>query len=315
MRFICCVLFPLLGSFSSNAQSTSDVGKIALSVVMPENIENLDGAQFSKIESKITRIITASGLAATGYNHNFIIYPKFDIYESEVVEGGLQNITVVKGELSLSIMQIDNNLLFSTVTISLKGSGSSRSAAITNAISQVPPTNPQFEQFIQTGKSKIINYYESKCEDIVKKSESYTKMQKYDQALALLMTVPEEVSGCYAKIQDKAIDAFKAFKRQQCSELIQRATTTLAGNNYMGTLQILADIDPSTECFNEAQRLAVIAEKKANAEAKKEWDFRMEQYHDALSLEKQRMEAIKEIAITYYKSQPKTIVVNKLIIR
>jgi hypothetical protein len=33
----------------------------------------------------------------------------------------------------------------------------------------------------------------------------------------------------------------------------------------------------------------------------------MKQYDDSVALEKQRIDAIKEIAVSYYKSQPKTI--------
>jgi len=39
----------------------------------------------------------------------------------------------------------------------------------------------------------------------------------------------------------------------------------------------------------------------------------MKQYNDAFSLEKQRVEAIKEIAVSYYKSQPATVNYNYII--
>ncbi len=208
--------------FSSFAQSTNDLGKIALSVIMPENVDGLDVSQLSKLETKISQIVTVSGLAASGYNNNFIIYPKFAIYESNIVEGGMQNITVVTAELSLFIKQVDNNLLFSTICKQIKGSGSNKELAITNAISKIPTNDPEFKTFIETGKTKIIQYYETKCVDIIKKSDSYVKMQQYEQALGLLMTVPEEVSSCYNQIQDKAIEAYKAYQTQKCAELIQK---------------------------------------------------------------------------------------------
>jgi hypothetical protein len=297
----------------SFAQSTNDVGKIALSVVMPENVDGLDVSQLSKLETKISQIVTVSGLAASGYNNNFVIYPKFAIYESNIVEGGMQNITVVTAELSLFIKQVDNNLLFSAISKQLKGSGSNKELAITNAISKIPTSDPEFKTFIETGKSKIIQYYETKCVDIIKKSDSYVKMQQYEQALGLLMTVPEEVSSCYNQIQDKAIESYKAYQTQKCAELIQKAKTSLAANDYVGALNILSEIDPSASCFNEAQTLAKTAETKVDAEEKKQWDFQMKQYNDAVSLEKQRVEAIKEIAVSYYKSQPTTLNYNYII--
>jgi len=39
----------------------------------------------------------------------------------------------------------------------------------------------------------------------------------------------------------------------------------------------------------------------------------MKQYNDAVSLEKQRIEAIKEIAVSYYKSQPTSVNYNYIV--
>ncbi len=313
MKTIYFIVIAMTLASTSVAQSISDLGKITLSVVMPENVDGLDISQLSKLETKISQIVTVSGLAASGYNNNFVIYPKFAIYENNIVEGGMQKITVFTAELSLFIKQVENNLLFSTISKQLKGSGSNKEQAITNAISKIPINDTEFKIFIETGKSEIIRYYETKCEDIIKKSDSYVKMQQYDQALGLLMTVPEEVSSCYNQIQGKAIEAYKAYQTQKCAELIQKAKTTLAGNDYAGALNILSDIDPSASCFNEAQALAKTAETKVDAEEKKQWDFQMKQYSDAVSLEKQRINAIKEIAVSYYKSQPTTVNYNYII--
>lgn len=312
MKTISFILITLSFANSLFSQTTNDVGKIALSIVMPQYIEGLDASQLSKIETKISQIVTLTGLSASGYNNNFVIYPKFEIYETNVIEGGMQNIIVVTAELSLFIKQVENNVLFATISKQLKGSGSTKQLAITNAISKIPTNDPDFNTFIETGKSKIIVYYESKCGDIIKMSDSYIKMQNFEQALGLLMSVPEEISSCYNQVQDKAIEAYKAYQTQRCDVLLQKAKTTLESNNYSDALNILGGIDPSASCFNEAQTLAKSAESKVNAEEKKQWDFQMQQYNDAVSLEKQRIEAIKEISVSYYKNQPKTDSYNNI---
>ena len=137
MKKIYFALIILALSLPSFGQTTNDVGKIALSVVMPENVDGLDISQLSKLQTKISQIVTVSGLASSGYNNNFVVYPKFAIYESNIVEGGMQNITVVTAELSLFIKQVDNNIIFSTINKPLKGSGSTKELAIANAISKI----------------------------------------------------------------------------------------------------------------------------------------------------------------------------------
>lgn len=313
MKKLGLILLIFTFSLTSFGQSTNDLGKIALSVVMPENVEDLEVTQLSKLETKISQIVTVSGLASSGYNNNFVIYPKFAIYESNVVEGGMQNIIVVTAELSLYIKQVDNNVLFATISKPLKGSGSTKKMAITNAFSQINTNDVEFKNFIETGKLRIIAYYESRCDDIVKKSESFMKMKQYDQALGLLMSVPEEVSSCYHQIQNKAVEVYKTYQTQKCFELIQKAKTSLSKNYYNLALDILSEVDPSTSCFTEAQTIAKLAETKVKAEEKKQWDFRMKVYNDSLALQNKRIAAIKEIAVAYYKSKPTSVSYTYLI--
>lgn len=295
------------------AQGAGEVGKISLSVVMPENVDGLDVSQLSRLESKIVQMVTLSGLSASGYQNNFVIYPRFAIYENNVVEGGMHQISVVDVELNLFIKQVDNNLIFSSWSKRLKGSGGNRQLAVTNAISKIQIGDPEVRDFIGEGKLKIIRYYESRCMDIMAKSDRFVKMQQFEQAFGLLMTVPEEVSSCYNRIQNKAIEAYKAYQTQKCSELIQKAKTTLAANDYVGSLNILSEIDPSASCFREAQSLARSAELKVDAEEKKQWDFRMRQYKDAISLERLRIQTIREIAVSYYRSQSSVVNYNYII--
>lgn len=307
------ILIVLLISIPSFSQSKEDIGKISLSIVMPENLEYLNFSQLSMLETKITAILTSSGIAATGYNNNFVVYPKFAIYESNVVEGGIQNITIVSAELSLFIKQVDNNLLFATINKPIKGSGSSKSLAITNAISKIQINDPDFKVFIETGKSKIISYYEANCYDIIQKSESFAKLQKYDYSFGLLMSVPDGISSCKNKIQEKAIEVYRLYQSHICSELIQKAKTTLAKSDYIGALNIISEIDPSTNCYKEAQLIAKYTEKQLKDEEKKQWNFQMQQYNDEVGLAKYRIEAIKQIAVSYYKSQRKNVTYNYLI--
>jgi len=300
------VLILILFTAPLFAQSETGVGKIALSVIMPDNVEGLSSGNLAKLETKITQILTSTGLAATGYNNNFVIYPKFAIYDVSVVESGMQDITISNCELSLFIKQVDNNVIFASISKPLKGSGKEKQISITNAISKINIKDVEFQTFIDNGKNKIVAYYEAKCGDIISKAQGLVKMQDYEQALGLLMTVPEEVS-CHSKVQEASIEAYKAYQNQKCIVQLQNAKTQLASNNYYNALEILSEIDPSTACFKEAQALVESAGAKVDQEEKKQWDLQMEIYKDSVALEKQRIDAVKDIAVAYYKSQPTTV--------
>ena len=288
------------------AQSTSEIGKISLSVVMPENVDGLDVSQLSKLETKIIQIVTNSGIGASGNNNSFVIYPKFAIYENNVVEGGMQNIIVVKSELSLFIKQVENNVLFSSISKLISGSGSSKLAAMTNAISKIDINDTDFKTFVETGKGKIIKYYESKCSDIITKSESLVKKQDFEQALGLLMSVPEEVA-CYNKVQDKSIEVYKAYQNQKCNTLIHDVNISVTNNDYSKALETLNLIDPSSACFKDAQAIMKKIEGKIDAEQKRQLALQMKVYNDQVALEKLRINAVKDIAVAYYKNRPSVL--------
>mgnify|MGYP000843965833 FL=1 len=288
------------------AQSTLEIGKISLSVVMPENVDGLDVSQLSKLETKIIQIVTNSGIGASGNNNSFVIYPKFAIYENNVVEGGMQNIIVVKSELSLFIKQVENNVLFSSISKTISGSGSSKLTAMTNAISKIDINDNDFKTFVETGKGKIIKYYESKCSDIITKSESLVKKQDFEQALGLLMSVPEEVA-CYNKVQDKSIEVYKAYQNQKCKTLIHDVNISVTNNDYSKALETLNLIDPSSTCFKDAQAIMKKIEGKIDAEQKRQLALQMKVYNDQVALEKLRINAVKDIAVAYYKNRPSVL--------
>jgi hypothetical protein len=312
MKKIIYLLALILLFNNAKSQSVKDFGKISISVVMPNQTEFLDATQISKLEAKITQIVANSGLTSSGYN-TFIIYPIFSINDVSVVESGMQDMSVATCELNLFIKQIDNNIIFSSVSKQLKGNGKDKKSAISSALQKISTNDPDYKKFIENGKQKIINYYQSNCNDIIKKSESLMKMQKYEEAIGVLMAIPEVITECYQKSSIKAAEVYKAYQNHNCASQIQLAKTNIANKNYTQALKTLAQIDPNSNCYKEAGSLVKSIESKISEEDKKQWDFMVTQYKDAVSLEKQRIDAVKEIATSYYKSQTKTINYNYII--
>lgn len=302
-----CLFVAILISYDSVSQEQSDdVGLISLAVVLPDNSDHLSQSQLSKIKSRIHKIVTLNGLSGSGYNNNFVIYPKFEIYDESVVEG-MKNIIIVETEFNLFIKQVDNNMMFASYSKSIKGSGYSREKAINDAISKIATRDPKIQSFIEEGKEKIIDYYVKNCDKISKKADAFIQKQEFEQAIGLLMTVPEEVSECHEKIQQKSIKAYLAYQKQHCKEQMQQANMAFANNNYSDALYYLGQIDPSSPCNDDARKTMSAIGKKVDGEEKRDWDFMMKRHNDSVSLEKSRINAVKEIAKAYYSSQPQTV--------
>lgn len=296
----------------SNTQNTDiERDNISLSIILPNNSELLSQKSISKIESKIQHIVTANGISGKGYSNEFLIYPKFEIFNESTIEG-MRNMVIIEVDFSLYIQQFSTKKIFSSYSKSLKGSGYTKEKAITNAISKISKSDSKLTEFIEQGKNKILDYYKNNCDQIIADSNMLIQTKKYQRAIALLSSVPKEAKTCYASIQNKSIEAYNAYQKQICKQNIIKAKTELAKKNYNGALRILSFIDPSSPCNSEAEKLIKSTAKKVNSKEQKEWNLMLRKYNDKVSITKYRLDTMKEIAKAYYNSKPKTVIYKSL---
>ncbi len=308
-KFLILVLFFI--AVFAGAQSKTEIGKIQLSVYFNE-FENLNSENQKKIENKINLLLTQNGFAAEGYNNGLIIEPHLVINSNEVLEGGIQNLNVVNATFSLFMKQANGGVIFSSFAKEIKGVGKNKDLAISNIINNISNKDNAFDVFFENGKKKIIQYYNQNCENIIAKADALSKSQSYEESLALLMSVPESVT-CYKNVQSKAFAIFKKYQQFLCSQELINAKGFVAQSDYSSAIDSILKIDPESSCFKDGQLLIKSIENKISAENRRIWTSQMKIYDDGVALEKMRINAIKDIAVSYYKGQKRTVN-NQLII-
>ncbi len=310
-NFILLLIICSLGLSAQKTKDINDINNISLSIIMPDNIDGLSSRAMSKIESKIQHIVTQNGISGQGYTNDFLIYPKFEIYDDNVIEG-MRNIHQINADFNLFIKQYKTGRVFSSYVTSISGAGLSKEKAIINAISKISTRDKKLKEFIESGKQKIINYYENNCNQYIADSDMAMKMKQYQKAIAILSTIPREAQKCYARIQDKSVQAYKAYQKDQCKRNIMKAKAKLAANSYRDALYYLQYIDPESPCGQEAKTLINQSAAKIDAKEKKEWDRIQKRYNDNIKMEKYRLDIMKEIAKSYFKSKPQTVIYKSL---
>ena len=286
------------------AQKADELGKISLSVVTPENSEYLNSIQLEKLRNKVLKIASSNGMSSSGFNSNFVMYPIFEVYDEELIEG-MENIFILDVEVTLVIKQVENNMIFSTFTTKIEGSGNNKSEAIVNSISQIPTKSSEVKGFVQEAKQKIVDYYEAQCQNIATQAETAAKKGDFQEAFAIIMAVPSEVS-CSQDLSDLSIRIYKEYQNKICKENMLEAQSRVSAGEYDAALDVLSDIDPSSVCYAEAKSTISKIESKVSAEKKKEWDFMLQRHNDEVSLQKERINAVKDIAVAYYKGKSRT---------
>ncbi|PLK42438.1 hypothetical protein C0V77_20705 [Emticicia sp. TH156] len=286
------------GTFAQDDTSTDEFGKLNIATVMPSELEGFTAGHLKKIETKILSLLNQSGISSRGVDNGVILYPVISIFNEQTINPGLQTMTVIDGELSLFIKQADDKLVFSTITKRVKGSGRTRDQAINNLISLLPTKSDEYGDFIIKAKTKIIDYYNKRCDMLIAKADQLSKANKHDQAISMLFSIPAE-TDCYRKSREKSLEIYKNYQNYTCAKLVSQAKAKLSANQYEEGFAVLSKVDPSSNCAKEVEALYKQHGNEVDANVKRYWDFWEKIYLNKIEAEKYRWKAMSELAVLY----------------
>ena len=241
---------------------------------MPDEVKNLPSDMLPLLQSKLEEIISNNGLSGEGASaQSFVIYPVISVFGSQTTAGGMQNITVVNGNLSLVVKQVSTKAVFSSISKKIQGSGTNEEEAKRDIFNQINPSDQDYVTFVEKAKTKIINYYIQNCDNLIKRADADKAIKKYDEAMGILLSIPVEASGCFDKAQAKIKTTYDEMMMYSCKKFVQEARNYAAQNDYEDALQRLSWIDPTVNCGNEAKTLVNTMAKEVDNDQKKSWDL------------------------------------------
>jgi hypothetical protein len=296
-KFKIILLFILIINIKAYCQS-NELNWLNIGVIVPQENELLSSSQLEKLHTKMSSIFSSNGISSTVITNGIISYPKIVLNSESNANTGMANIKVVDLDLSLFIAQADEKATFASKTIRLRGSGKSKEQAINAALNTIGTNADQWASFINSAKEKINQYYEKMCSSIVDKADQLSKMGSKEAAMLNLINIPVGVS-CYSKAKEKSIAIYKLYIDEKCSYFLQEGKAKLALKDYEAGLKLIAQIDPQSACFSEANTVMSKITNEVNDEIRKKWDFMKTVYSDAVSLERSRIQAIRDIGVAY----------------
>jgi hypothetical protein len=299
MKKLLFLTIALLICFNTNAQNIDNVN---IGVVCPEQVDCWSPSCISQLRNKIEQIVASNGIS-TYMDGNFVVYPVLEFYGSKYVEGGMRKVLVLDMGLTLFIKQLSTGMIANSVNIKIKGTGFDESEAISNAISSVDINAKIFNTFINTGKSRILEYYEKNYLKIIENAKSLASLQKYEEAIALLSIYPSSLPS-YSKVSSEMIAIYKQYQNVTCKKMIQEAKGYIAIKDYKSAISILSNIDPESGCKSECTTLINAVKEKLDADEARQIDMNLKAFDSNVELEKLRIRAASDIAKAYYNSKP-----------
>lgn len=307
MRKIISILSLLLviGAKAQTSNHADAGSQIDITAYVPDQIEGMSDIARNNLENKLSQIITDSGMGVSSPNSRFIITANVVVMTKDITPTAPPMQAYTLG-VTLYIGDGMDGTKFSSYPLTLKGVGENETKAYMAALKNLKTEDPKYQDFIQKAKTKIVDYYNRKCDFIIKDAKNLAAQDQYDSALFKLSAIPDACKACYDKSLPVSKAIYKQYIDNDCKVKLSQAkniwNTSQDESGAYAAGEYLTEISPNASCYGEAKAFTDKISAKILADHKKEWDFRMKAYQDDAAFERAALKAERDIALAYAKS-------------
>ena len=284
---------------------------ISLKAVVAD--DDIPAAAVKSIETKLQRALASNGIGDMDYTQRFVLAAKVDVVQNDVMPSNPPKVSK-KLDLTLMVGDVIENKIYETCTMALAGIGTNDAKAFVSAFSRVNPNNPKLQAMLTAAKSEIMGYYKANCGNIISNANSLAGQQKYDEAIARLMSVPEVCKDCYEKCQAAAVKIFGQKLDADCSALLNKAENEWMHSKDAASAEkaagIISRINPLWPDYPKVVKFRDEISAKLSDDEKREWDMMVKKYEDEQQFKQSIVNACREIGVAWGKNQPQTVTKN-----
>lgn len=293
----------------NTAGKSNDLARITLASFVPQQIDQMPEAARSSLANKLSQIVTQNGLGGKASNERFIITANVNIISKELTATAppLQAYVL---DITLYIGDGIAGTKFSSVSTQVKGIGESETKAYISALKNLKTTDPKYQAFIETGKTKIVEYYNSKCDFLINEAKATASQNKFEEAIYKLTEVPEVCKDCYDKCMKEIAVIYQQKIDRDALKIMVEANSLWAAGQDIETAQkvaaMLATIEPSSSSMAFAEKLSLKIAQRVKEIDNREWKYALKEQ----AQESERIEAERAIGVAYGQNQPESVTYN-----
>lgn len=247
-----------------------------------------------------TRLITAAAVHGVvgGDNSRFFVTAKFN-HSYKDINSGPPITTAIKTTMTVYLGDIIDKKVFATESFDMKGVGTSDERAYINAIKTLNGKNQKFAEFIEKGKLKIVDYYNTNYPQILEKAKKAMGLKSYEEALYWASMIPECCDG-YAQAAQLTKEIYQKYLDEQGQMLFNKARGAWGASpdedGAREAYSYLTQIDPQASCYRQSVEFGQMIAKQVKAN----WDFEnITKYKDAVEMEKAYIKAARDVGVAY----------------
>ena len=307
-RLLVCVLFLLGGGLNVFAQQMLDSEvMIGVTPALPAKMDIPEQAQKVLLQ-KLRQVSTQNGFGS--FSGDFVLTANPLLTNKSVAEI-IPPQTLIELEISIYLLNIQEQIIVDEIAISGKGLNSNETRAFIQAIQVVNPRSLAVRTFMKGCREKITAYYTTRVPALLAKAQSLAEREQYQEALAVLSSVPESVDE-YSAVAEQMVAIYLKEIDKKASGILQGVKAALATKDYEKALELLLQIDPSSTYFKEASTLIDSVKANIDAQEKTELEERQRALDDRMKLEKMRLEAAQKMGASYAQETENTAIEEKL---
>jgi len=279
----------------------SDTLNIKLTPFVPK-LEGVGQMGSQLLKDRLNSAITKIGFGGEGSNPRFIIGPSISILTSDVTSTAPTKYANTY-EINFMVVDVISETIFASYKTEFKGVGDSPEKAFISGIRNISYETSEFMDFLKKSENKILAYFEANCSSLLTEAEAEAGIRNYDNAFALLNSVPKESASCFEQVQMKKTEYFQLSLNTNCNELLAKMKAELGKYNDASgagfnseAMGYYSMIDSKSECYKEAQEVYKTYTAKLNPTAKRDWEQKMVEYNDQIELVKMDKEFEREAA-------------------
>lgn len=294
----------LLGLVMSATMMAQETQYLPISVYVESMAEPFPAAAQAQVKNKLNQLLTKNGIASMDYMGQFFLTALVVPQQKDIVGSAPAKIAETM-EMTLYIADYTNKVVFATTSTTIRGIGDTEAKCYMNALKGINLNSPEMTAFVQEGKAKILAYYDHEADNIIKKAQYLATQKQYEEALSMVVTIPVQCKR-YDEALKAGLNIYQQYIDYQCDINIAKARTLWAAEqNATGAQkagEYLALILPEAKCYGDASALV----REIQAKVLDDWKFEMKQYQDGVDIEKQKINAMREVGVAFGRGQQPT---------
>lgn len=294
----------LLGIVTALTITAQNTQFLPISVLVEEVVEPYPATAQAQIKNKLNQVLTQNGIASMDYLGQFFLTALVVPQTKDIIPGPPMKVSETM-DMAFYIADYTNKVVFASTTITVRGIGETEAKCYMNAIRNLDTASPKLAQLVQDGKQKIVDYYDSEVDNIIKKANFLASTKQYEEALNLIVTIPAQCSK-YDEALREGLAIYQQYIDNQCHINLAAARQAWAAEqNKVGAQkagEYLSLIYPDAGCYDEAMQLY----KEIKGKVLDDWHFEMQIYKDGVDIEKAKINAMREVGVAFGRGQQPT---------